>query len=390
MPDQQAGSHAWKPLVVCPHGEMARKIQGSLGELGLGGFREAVEYPRMGTLAGVAAQSGANICFLDVASNQEHGLMLISEAAPVFPVVALNPRNDADLILRCLRRGACEFLSDPTPEQVRGVLERLAHVRAPAEPGKSAIVYCVVPGKPGCGASTLAAHLALELERGAGAKVLLIDADWLTASVAFLLKLKSEFHLGEVLRDCQRLDEDLWHRLAAHYHGIDVVPAPGNAALRVEIEPEAAATLLQFVRRQYDAVVIDLGGVEAAASVAGLGDELLLVTTNELAALHATKRSLEYLERNGVELGRIKLLVTRYTPAVGLKRDDLETALKLAPFAVLNNDYEAVQNALLEGKPVPAGSAFGRSIQALGARLTGKEKVSAKRAGWFGRRVSRA
>ena len=116
----------WKPLIVCPHTGMARSIQASLTELGFTEIHEVSEYPRPGTIAALAAQNGCTICFLDVASNQDEALPLLSEAVPVVPVVAMNPVNDADLILRCLRRGACEFVSEATAEQVSGVLARLA------------------------------------------------------------------------------------------------------------------------------------------------------------------------------------------------------------------------------------------------------------------------
>src|SRR5664279_2100052 len=98
---------------------MASRIVAALAELGIGAVTHLPEYPRMGTLAGAAAQAGCNICFLDVASNAEHALLLIAEAAALMPVVALTTRNDADLILRCLHRGAGEFLAEPTAEQLR-------------------------------------------------------------------------------------------------------------------------------------------------------------------------------------------------------------------------------------------------------------------------------
>jgi Flp pilus assembly CpaE family ATPase len=75
----------------------------------------------------------------------------------------------------------------------------------------------------------------------------------------------------------------------------------------------------------------------------------------------------------------LKLLVTRYTPSTGLKRDDVETALKMSPYALLGNDYAAVQDAILEGKPAAPGSQFGRSINALAEHLLGKEKPGKKR-----------
>ncbi len=374
----------WKPLIICPHGGMARAIGGSLRELGVDEVEHVGEYPRPGTVASVVSQRGSNICFLDVASNQEEALPLISEAGPALPVVAMNPVNDADLILRCLRRGACEFLSEPTAEQVNDVLARLARLRAPSAPAKPATVYGVLPGKPGCGASTLAAHLALEMKRGGG-PVLLVDADVVMGSIAFLLKLKSAFHLGDAVRDCLRLDADLWNRLVVSSGGIDVLTAPENPATSVAVDRPAAMELICYWRERYERIVVDLPGVGVTGSdFIPLCDELLLVTTNELAALHGTRRVVEWLEQSGVDSERMKLVVTRYTPATGLKREDVERALKLAPYAVLSNDYETVQRGVLEGKPVPAGSHYGRSVHDLGERLLGLETAGKKRGSFFG------
>ena len=64
------------------------------------------------------------------------------------------------------------------------------------------------------------------MRAGGEAKVLLVDADPLTASIGFMLKLKSEFHLGDVLRDWKRMDEDLWTRLTVAVCGMDVILAP--------------------------------------------------------------------------------------------------------------------------------------------------------------------
>ncbi|HEY7388746.1 MAG TPA: division plane positioning ATPase MipZ [Bryobacteraceae bacterium] len=389
----------WKPLIVCPHAAMSRLTVAALRELELEAPVMVGEYPRPGTMASLAAQQQVNICFLDVCSNQEEALLLISEAASVMPVVALNPENDADLILRCLRRGACEFLSDGGAEQLRGLLERLNRLRAPALQESPATVYCVVPGKAGCGASTLAVHLAVELKRGGAKRVLLVDADYLAASVGFLLRLKSDFHLDDAIRDCMRLDEDYWRNLVVAAQGIDVLTAPEQPVSPVILDRPAAVELVCFWREHYDAVVLDTPGAqEPGATLASLSDEILLVTTNELCPLHTTKRSLESLQLAGVEAGRIKLVVTRYIPATGLKSEDLKTALKLSPFALLSNDYEALQSAVLEGQPAPAASRFSRSVHDLAIQLRGKQPAPGKngsgagaskkptsRFGWFSR-----
>src|SRR5690242_3640074 len=360
----------WKPLVICPEPELARRIGSVLAGLGCESLAHT-EYPRIGSIAGLIQDTGCNICFLDVATNSEHAQALIAELAPLAPVIALHHRNDADLILRCLRRGACEFLAEPAPETVRSLFERLGRSRTEKPAGA---IYCVVPGKPGSGASSLASQLAVELRSSGAARVLLVDGDPMNGSIAFLLKLKSEFHLGDALRDWQRMDDDLWSRLTVSACGLDVVTAPENPATRIEINPQLAGELCGFWRERYDATVLDLSDVRAAADCgfAALADTVLLVTTNELAALQSTRRALAYLNQAAIDRGRLRLVLNRYTPATGLKRDDLKTALGLEPFAALSNDYEVMQAALLDGKPAPAGSRFGASVHALCAQLRPK------------------
>jgi len=375
----------WKPLIVCPHTDLFSRIRLAFTELGISEVSHLAEYPRTGSLNAVASERGSNICLIDVASNSEHALMLTAECSAAMPVVALNTRNDADLILRCLRRGACEFLADPTAEQLRAVMERLRRLRAPFEQPKPSTVYCVVPGKPGCGASTLAAHLAIEIKRSGAARVLLVDTDVQAGAIAFLLKLKPDFHLGDAIRDRGRLDTDLWSRLAVPCHGIDVLLAPENPAAQVEISRQIAMELLAFWRGHYDAIVLDTAGaLPGTVELARLAGEILLVSTNELVALHATRRSIEYFEQNAIERRGLRLIVNRYTPATGLKRDEVETALKLEPFALLANEYDLVQEAVLEGRPVAPGSRFGRSIHALANRLLGRTAPARRRPAWFG------
>ena len=360
----------WKPLILCPQGELARRTATALRDLIPDCPPPRTEYPRLGTSVALARESSANICFLDVASNPEHAQILIAELSPQMPVVALHHRNDADLILRCLRRGACEYLAEPAAESVRGVFERLARVRTAADAAPGA-VYCVIPGKPGCGASSLAAQLAVQM-RSAEGKVLLVDGDPMNGSVAFMLKLKSEFHLGDALRDWQRMDEDLWSRMTVSACGIDVLPAPENPATRIEVGRGAAGELCGWWRERYRATVLDLPDVRAAADCGfgALADAVILVTTNELAALQSTRRSLAYLDHAALDRARLRLILNRYTPTTGLKRDDVKTALGLEPFATLSNDYEVMQAALLEGRPAPAGSRFASSVEALCRRLS--------------------
>ena len=166
---------------------------------------------------------------------------------------------------------------------------------------------------------------------------------------------------------------------------MDVLAAPEDPTTRTEVSRQVAGELCAFWRERYEAVVLDLPDVCAAVNCgfAALADIVLLVTTNELAALQATRRGLRYLDAGAGDRAKLRLILNRYTPATGLKREDVKTALALQPFAILCNDYDVIQSALLEGKPVPANSRFGAGVQALCRQLSNKSAPEKKNVSWL-------
>ena len=178
------------------------------------------------------------LCFLDMASNQDSGfhvLQLMAAMAPSIPVVVILNANNPDLILRCLRQGAAEFLLQPlSTEQLHPVLERLAQLSTNpgGERGGGAKILCVMPVKGACGASTIATNLAFQWKRTGSKKVLLADLDPATGTLSFLLKLKSSYSFMDALNRAGTLDSDLWRGMVTPTGGltggIDVLLSPEN------------------------------------------------------------------------------------------------------------------------------------------------------------------
>jgi pilus assembly protein CpaE len=102
-------------------------------------------------------------------------------------------------------------------------------------------------------------------------------------------------------------------------------------------------------------------------------DEVVVVSTNELPALQAAQRVLNYYESNGIPRQRIRLVINRFSKDVGLSKEMVETALQTDVYFVLPSDYEAVQRALLDGKSISLQSNLGKQINLLAARLMGVE-----------------
>jgi pilus assembly protein CpaE len=230
-----------------------------------------------------------------------------------------------------------------------------------------------MPAKGACGASTVACNLAHYAKRSGAKKVLLADLDPLTGTVSFQLKLRQSYSFMEALTRGQHMDEDIWKGLVMNSGGIDVLLAPDQPVHGID-ETYSAAAILEFTRSLYDVVIVDSAGAygQWSLTLARICDELLLVTTNELPALQSTQRALAYLERNRMERSKIRVLVNRYHKDFGLSCDVIEAALHTDVYHLIPSDYQGVQRALVEGKPIPVGCEVGKALQLLAEKLAGK------------------
>jgi Flp pilus assembly CpaE family ATPase len=184
------------------------------------------------------------------------------------------------------------------------------------------------------------------------------------------LKIKSVYSFLDTLQRAHELDADLWRAMVTTVNGVDILLAP---ELITENPPELndPSPILEYARHAYDVIITDAGNVYGDWNLnqARAAQEVLLVTTNELPALQAAQRALSYLDANRVGRWKIRLLVNRYQRDVGLSRDVIGTALHTEVFDSIPSDYESVQKALMEGKPVPSNTPFGKSLTQVAERL---------------------
>ncbi len=366
-------SGSWRVLIICPNRPLLGQWRSLLEEAEL---REAAvweQYPSRDALTPQIDDLEANLWLLDVGTDPARALPLLGYLADRgMTVVALHTTHDPDLVLQCLRRGASEFLFPPLNLHLLvPALERLA--RRTGIGFQAGTLYCCMPGKASSGNTTLACSLATELKRTTGAKVLLADLDPLFGSMAFLLKLRSDFGLAEAMRDWDRMDEDVWNELLAEYHGVHVLLAPEKPA-RLELDTAALLHLRQFWRRLYGSVLFDCPGAyeSIALDFVRASDMTLLVTTNEMTALYSTRRTFDYLQANGIEADKIRLVVNRYAPRGGVDAASVERVMGCPVFHVLPNDSAAVQSALLDAKEImEPGSKLAFAVTELAEKLSG-------------------
>ncbi len=205
--------------------------------------------------------------------------------------------------------------------------------------------------------------------------------DPLLGSVSFSLKLKSAFSfMPDVVNHGSQIDKDLWKKIIVPFEDVDVLLGPEIPRFETP-SSSGVPSFLQFVRQNYGAVVLDSPGPlsDWHLALARSADEVLLITTNELSAVHATLRAVQLLQRAGVDRIRLRLIVNRYEKDNGLAREAIETALKLDVFWTLPNDYAPVQKSVLDGKVVSPHSKLGESMHDLVQKLTGVTQFPRKR-----------
>jgi Flp pilus assembly CpaE family ATPase len=366
-------------VLISPQPELRRSVLDALaGRAQIVDCSDSAAYPGRD----VILHYQPKVCFIDVGTSGQ-ALTLVHELAGAgVPVAALHLNNDSDLILRSFRCGASEFFFEPiAPADLREAFERLLRKSgAGSQEHPRGKIWALMPAKPNYGATTISCNIALRIRQHLGRPVLLADLDPFLGSVGFALKLKSAFSFIDVVNHGAPIDKGLWKKIIVAHEGVDVLLGPEIPRFET---PSAAGlpSFLEFVRLNYSAAVMDNPGPlsDWYLSVARCADEILLVTTNELAGVHAAGRAIQLLEHAGAERTRIRLVVNRYEKENGLVQEAIETALKFKVYWTLPNDYSPVQKALLDGKRVPSNCRLGEALDSLVLSLTGIGSVPRKR-----------
>lgn len=298
-------------------------------------------------------------------------------------IVALHETANPELILRAIRSGACEFVHLPLAANFQPAIEHLQAERTRSHgnrpPGGK--LYGFFSAKGGCGATSVACHVSIELRRTGVPRVLLADFDLQSGLIGFLMKSKSPYSLADALTNTHRLDESYWKAVVSNgTPGFEVISAGAAATQKVYPTTDQIHRVLQFARSQYDAVVVDLGRGLTPSSLAALEDmdEIFLVATMEVPAMHRAQAIIQTLIDNGFGRERLRLVLNRMPDHLDVAFEDVQRMLGLPVYFGLPNHYSEIHEAYSEGKLLPENSRLRKSMAALAAKIAGVEPKKKK------------
>lgn len=342
-------------------------------------------YPQESTLEIRLRQIQPNVVLVDLAANPESAAAVIRAVAKVEPpirVIGIHYENNPDVLIRSLRAGASEFLSAPfeasAQKEAATRLRRLMEpeARNPQEFGKLVVWSSA---KPGSGASTLATQCAFSLKRLTGKRVLLIDMDLLSGSIAFSLKLTPTYSLLDALERSDQLDPGLWSALTVGTYGVDVLPAPDQASTE-DFEFGRVHEVFEYARMLYDWIVVDLPTVFYRTSLFAFSeaDQACLVTTSELPSLHLARRAVGMLTQLGYGKDRFRMIVNRLNRKDDISVADMQKIFACPVYATLPNDYHSLHKVVTRAEALTPDCELGRGIQQIAGRLAGLDNTDRK------------
>ncbi len=312
-----------------------------------------------------------------------NSLRAIKKSAPQTKIVALHSSDDPKTILAAMRAGANEFIHPPFEETFEAAIERVINSNTEEQrPERRGKVVGFLSAKGGCGATTLACHIAADLKLQTGQNVLLADLDLSSGMVGFLMKIESQYSVLDAISNLGRLDESLWKALVSEWKpGVGVIPGPDAFSYDSAPARDELRHLVRFMRTQHDWVVLDLGRsfTEVTAALYQELDDLLLVSVLEVTALHGLKAIAQKLRDRGEDMSKLQLILNRTPKMMDMTHEDLQKILGRPLYAMLPNDYPSLYQAYSTGTLLPANNRLAQQFSVLTTKLAGIEAPKPQR-----------
>ena len=337
-----------------------------------------------------------DICIIDFDRDREKASRTaerIREVLSETAIFAASSKSQPDFIIRAMRSGCSEYLAKPVSrDQLLEALARVGARRKEKREQTTGQLLAFLSAKGGTGATTLAIHVAAHLARNHSRRTLLVDLHPDLGDAAIFLALtRHQYHFYDLAENTHRLDSDfLQGFVVRHPSGLDVLPAPDGVDSPRHVPTDAMQRILEFLRAQYEFVVVDCfpALTEEVMAVIDMSDQLFLVATPEIPALRNMARHLEFFGRFDYPRDKVRVVINRHMKGGAITDAQIEKAIRKNIFWKVPNQYNEVIRAINNGDPLSVSpkSDLMISMTEWTASLTGSQARGPKKQekGMFG------
>lgn len=372
--------------VISPDEQRRNDATSILGECQNSPIREFISYPP--NLNDVARMLGNDfdIILIDLDSDPEYALKLVENISTggLATAFVYSFQADPDLLVRCMRAGAREYLMLPfDKEEMAEALVRASALRSVVRPSKktNGRLLVFLSAKGGSGATMLACNFAVSLARESQQRTLLIDLNLPLGDAAINLGIKAQYSIVSAFQNINRLDSHfLTGLLIQHSSGLFVLAAPSELAPTF-VSADAIDKLLEVACRDFDYVVVDAGS-RLDLQRKHLFDEsatVYLVTQVGIPELRNSHRLITLLSAEGSP--KLEIIINRFDPHnTEIDEAHIVKALSRPVAWKIPNNYAAVRKmqntaTLL----VEEDSKISQAIQRMSRSVCGKTDIPEKK-----------
>ena len=336
-----------------------------------------------------------DVFVIDLGDDPERPLAIVEAACdsqPQLTVMVCARDSDPALLMRAMRAGAREFLSDPLSSHTFfEAMERARARRDEIKRKKKVSGKCIVfvGAKGGSGVTTVAINFAVALARESTQSVALLDLDLGLGDAALDLGISGEFSTLDALKNEARLDSEFVSKLLVrHSSGLQVLAGPDEFT-NFRASAPAVLKLVNILRSEFAWLVVDAGANldSYSESLFELAEKTYLVTQVTVAELRNSHRFINAFF-SGDNASRLEVVLNRYATRAGdIDDQSIAKALTVAPSWRLPNDDETVHAAQNTASPFALkDSAISRMVAQMARAACGKttEDTRKRRFSLFG------
>jgi pilus assembly protein CpaE len=215
--------------------------------------------------------------------------------------------------------------------------------------------------------------VALALE---GARPIIVDLDLQFGDVGLALGLKPEQTIFDLATSAGSLDgEKVESFVSVHESGACALLAPVRPDQAAAIKIPFLQQLFEFLREQYDFVIVDTPPSFSPEVIAAIdaSSHLCVVGMLDALSLKDTKIGFETLQQMGYEPEQTTLVLNRADTNVGISSEDVSLILGRTPDVLVPSDV-AIPRAITNGQPIVVAapkSGAARAYMSLAQRYAG-------------------
>lgn len=370
--------------------------------LGLDSVWLEAECSRYEFFGDVVAQTNPDIGFVALDSNPDKALDLVGslcKSAPNCAILVTSSSTDGNLILRAMRSGAKEFLTQPVKvEDLSHALQRVSNQRSggTGASGRGCKLIAVTGATGGVGSTSLAVNLGCSLATDEANSVVLLDLDLCLGDADVFLDTIPEYTLYDVAQNIGRLDLTLLKRsLTKHDTGLYLLPRPVQLEDARHITTEELTRVLGLLRASFTHIIVDTskGFNPLDMQILAEAEEVLLVTQLDLPCLRNVVRLLASFKESNQFDDKVKIIVNRAgydTGQISLRKAQETIGREI--YWQIPNEYRVMVEVRNNGVPLvqqAPKAAITQSINQLAAALDGKPESksgegASKSRSWLG------